>query len=125
MNETQIIQKQLATERAHFVEVVQACERVGVPSGDFLTACTDYFAFAATRFEPAVTEALAARLATGLSPGFLGAFQEASRTHFEKLDARLVRNLPVTEWRALSRIDADSIFAERARYARVQATLPT
>jgi len=41
------------------------------------------------------------------------------------LEALLARNVPVTEWRAVSRIDADSIFAERARYARVKAALPT
>jgi hypothetical protein len=36
----------------------------------------------------------------------------------------LSRNLPVTEWRTVSRIDADSIFAERTLYSRVKATIP-
>jgi hypothetical protein len=76
-----------------------------------------------TRFEAAPE--LVAQLASGLSPEFLAAFTEASRRHFEKLDAVLARNLPVTEWRAVSRIDADSIVAERARYSRVKATIPT
>jgi hypothetical protein len=129
MNEIQIIQQQLATERAHFAEVADACagQQAGgrlTPAGDFVTACTDYFAFAVTRFEPQSTRTLAAHLAAGLGPEFLRAFTEASRRHFETLDEMLVRNLPVTEWRAASRIDADSIFAERARYSRVKVTIP-
>ena len=129
MNEIQIIQKQLATERAHFAEVADACvgQQAGgrlTAAGDFVTACSDYFAFAVTRFEPQATRTLTAQLAEGLGPEFLHAFIEASRRHFETLDGMLARNLPVTEWRAASRIDADSIFAERARYGRVKATIP-
>lgn len=125
MNETQIIQKQLATERAHFAEVSQLCGPDGTGGSDFVTACTDYFAFAVTRFEPSVAERLAATLARGLNAEFLSAFEAGARNHFQKLDAMLARNLPVTEWRAISRIDADSIVAERTRYARVKATRPT
>ena len=126
MNETQIIQKQLATERAHFTEVAQLCARAARSApADFATACTDYFAFALTRFEPRVTARLAAALARGLETGFLSDFEHSARAHFEKLDALFTRNAPVTEWRAVARIDADSIFAERTRYARVKATLPT
>jgi hypothetical protein len=122
MNEIQIIQTQLATERAHFADVAAACTHKHAAAGDFVTACTDYFAFAVTRFAGA--EALAAQLAKGLGPEFLDAFAEASRRHFAKLDAMLLRNPSVTEWRAVCGIDADSIFAERARYGRVQATIP-
>ena len=122
MNETQIIQTQLATERAHFAEVVQLCGPNGAGSSDFAAACTDYFAFAVTRSEPPAAERLAATLARGLNAEFLSAFDTSARGHFQKLDGMLTRNLPVTEWRAISRIDADSIFAERARYARVKAT---
>lgn len=125
MNEIQIIQKQLATERAHFSEITQLCAAAGTGGGSFATACTDYFGFAVTRFEPRVAERLAAALAQGLSAGFLSEFAQSSQAHFEKLDALLLRNAPVTEWRAVSRIDADSIFAERTRYARVKAALPT
>lgn len=129
MNEIQIIQKQLATERAHFEEVAQACaNRLGADarSADdkFAAACADYFAFAVTRFEAPTARELAKQLAGGPRREFLQAFAEASRKHFERLDAMLTRNLPVTEWRALSRIDADSIFAERTCYSRVKATLP-
>jgi hypothetical protein len=134
MNEIQIIQKQLATERAHFSEIAHLCAAAGTtaasgtsePGGpNFVAACTDYFGFAVTRFEPAVAERLAGALAQGLGAGFLSEFARSSQAHFEKLDALLARNVPVTEWRAVSRIDADSIFAERARYARVKAALPT
>ncbi len=125
MNEIQIIQKQLATERAHFAEVAQLCAPEGRGSSDFLAACTDYFAFAATRFEPAVAANLAAALARGLNGEYLSSFAAASRAHFDKLDALLTPYQPVIEWRAVARIDADSIFAERIRYARVKATATT
>jgi hypothetical protein len=125
MNEIQIIQKQLATERAHFAEVAHSCALEGRGNSEFVAACTDYFAFAVTRFEPAVGENLAATLARGLNAEFLSAFTAATRAHFDKLDALLTQNQPVTEWRALSRIDADSIFAERTRYARFKATVTT
>jgi hypothetical protein len=181
MNEIQIIQQQLATERAHFDEVAQVCaaqlragsrgtdglsadgraadganaggrsaDNPGADSliadaegrsadgpraanrganqpgadGKFAAACADYFAFAVTRFDALKAQQLATQLASGPRPEFLQAFTEASRTHFERLDAMLTRNLPVTEWRAVSRIDADSIFAERTRYSRVKATIP-
>jgi hypothetical protein len=160
MNEIQIIQQQLATERAHFDEVAQICAAhlragsrgAGAPiaadrhdaggpdadgpradsrsandpgsEGNFAAACADYFAFALTRFDAPKAQQLATQLANGPRPEFLQAFTEASRTHFERLDAMLTRNLLVTEWRAVSRIDADSIFAERTRYSRVKATIP-
>jgi hypothetical protein len=172
MNEIQIIQKQLATERAHFDDVAQACaarlradganatdadadraganaahatdadaDRAGANAahapaanaagargsnadGSFAAACADYFAFAVTRFDTPKAQQLVAQLAGGPRPEFLQAFTEASRQHFERLDAMLSRNLPVTEWRTVSRIDADSIFAERTLYSRVKATIP-
>jgi len=134
MNEIQIIQQQLATERAHFQEVAQACAaRLGADSrgandpgseANFAAACADYFAFAVTRFDAPQAQQLATQLTRGPRPEFLQAFTEASRSHFERLDAMLTGNLPVTEWRAVSRIDADSIFAERTRYSRVKATIP-
>jgi hypothetical protein len=127
MNEIQIIHQQLATERAHFAEVANVCAAAQsgghlTASSELATACNDYFRFAVTRFESA--PALAAQLALGLNPEFLTAFTEASRRHFAAVDTLLARNLPVTEWRTISKIDADSIFAERARYGRVKATIP-
>ena len=128
MNEIQIIQSQLATERLHFAEVANACAAAldtgtSAARSDFAAACADYFAFAVTR------------LAWNSSaPGpdapvdrwreFLRAFNDQATTHFGALEQLLGRNLPVPEWRALSRIDADSIFTERAFYGRVKATVP-
>lgn len=40
------------------------------------------------------------------------------------LEDVLVRQLSVTDWRAVSAIDADSILEERKRYARLAAELP-
>ncbi|MBS0416806.1 MAG: hypothetical protein JSR66_03770 [Proteobacteria bacterium] len=128
MNEIQIIQKQLATEREHFTEVASLATTFvhePIAGHSLLAACTDYFAFAVTRFPPQAAETLAAQLAGGVDADFLRAFEDAARTHYAQLDPLLARNLPVTEWRAISRIDADSVFAERARYARVKAAIPT
>ena len=128
MNEIQIIQKQLATEREHFTEVASLATAFvdePIPGAALLAAFTDYLAFAVTRFSPQVAEALAAELAVGLDADFLRAFEAAVGAHYAKLDSLLARNLPVSEWRAISRIDADSIFAERARYSRVKTTIPT
>ena len=54
MNELQIIQSQLATERLHFTEVANTCA-AALGNGSFAAhselaaACADYFAFAVTR----------------------------------------------------------------------------
>jgi hypothetical protein len=45
----------------------------------------------------------------------------ARRDTFDNL---LTQQAKVSEWRAISGIDADSIFEERSRYARVRAVLP-
>jgi hypothetical protein len=125
MNEIQIIQSQLATERLHFTEVAQVCAAAlanGTFAGrsDFAAACADYFAFAVTRLggNPRVPGADAA---ADRWREFLRAFNEQATKHFGTLDALLTRNLPVSEWRALAKIDADSIFTERAFYGRVKA----
>ncbi|MFL6602322.1 MAG: hypothetical protein ACJ8R9_13445 [Steroidobacteraceae bacterium] len=128
MNEIQIIQSQLATERLHFAEVADACA-AALDTGtfaarrEFAAACADYFAFAATRLawssSPPGPDASAERWRE-----FLRACKDQAATHFGALEQLLGRNLPVSEWRAISRIDADSIFTERACYARVKATVP-
>jgi len=128
MNEIQIIQKQLATERLHFAEVANACAAV-LGSGnlaarsDFATACADYFAFAVTRLAWSFN-APAADASEERWREFLRAFEEQASKYFATVDALLTRNLPVSEWRALSKIDADSIFTERALYGRMKATVP-
>lgn len=125
MNEIQIIQKQLATERLHFAEVANACAAAlgSASRSDFVTACADYLAFAVTRLAWSF-KAPAADAGEERWREFLRAFDEQAAKHFAAVDALLTRNLPVSEWRALSRIDADSIFTERALYERVKATVP-
>ena len=128
MNEIQIIQKQLATEKLHFEEVANACAAAldkgsFAPGSDFALACADYFAFAVTRLagNPTPPAAPAAQASRQGWREFLLAFNDQAAKHFATLDELLTRNLPVTEWRARSRIDADSIYMERTRYARVKA----
>jgi hypothetical protein len=138
MNEIQLIQQQLATERLHFAEVAGVCEgalanATLAGASEFAHACADYFAFAVSRFDADSTAAAkleAARLADPASPSlawrdFLRVFNAEMQQHFVGLDLRLARNAPITRWRAVSRIDADSIFTERALYERVKATLPS
>ncbi len=142
MNEIQIIQQQLATEKLHFSEVAAACA-AAIDSGrftagsEFATACAEYFAFAVGRFTCKSgahgTGASTAPLRE-LTPGadaseacwreFLPAFNDGAARHFTAIDQLQSGNLPVTEWRALSRIDADAIITERARYKRVKASIP-
>jgi hypothetical protein len=142
MNEIQIIQKQLATERQHFTEVAAACAAsldtarpavapTGVGGTEFVRACADYFAFALGRSEPGPSTEAISRLASARATAtksswhdFLDAFNSEVRKRFALLDALAERNPSITEWRAVSRIDADSIFQERALYTRAKAALP-
>jgi hypothetical protein len=128
MNEIQIIQQQLATERLHFAEVANAgVTALGAGSfaarADFVTACADYFAFAVTRLG-GNSKAPSPDAAAERWREFLEDFNGQAAKQFATVDELLRRNLPVAEWRALSKIDADSIFTERACYARVKATVP-
>lgn len=127
MNEIQIIQTQLALEQVHFTKVAAICAAAlandNFIRGELTRACSDYFAFALTRV-PVNATAPAADASPERWREFLQAFNEAIQQHFSALDALLTRNLPVAEWRARSGIDADSIFAERTLFARVQAAVP-
>jgi hypothetical protein len=55
---------------------------------------------------------------------FLQFFSGAWSARRDQLDSLLERQATVADWRAVAAIDADSIFEERSRYARVRATLP-
>jgi hypothetical protein len=55
---------------------------------------------------------------------FLRLFSSAWSDRREEIDRLFERQAKVTDWRTVSGIDADSIVDERARYARVKATLP-
>ena len=139
MNETQIIQQQLATERLHFAEVANTfastldhATLAGV--SEFTHACAQYFDFAVKRLAPgsksgatlarARAASAEARAESARWREFIQEFNTEVGEHFAELDRQLTRSTPITQWRALSRIDADSIFAERALYEHVKKTLP-
>jgi hypothetical protein len=138
MNEIQIIQQQLATERLHFAEVANtfasSLDEATLPAlSEFTHACAQYFAFAVAHLgsdskSGAKLTAARAADATGAVAvwrTFLREFKSDIGKHFSGLDETLTLRTPMTQWRALSRIDADSIFAERALYEQVRKTLPT
>jgi hypothetical protein len=55
---------------------------------------------------------------------FLRFFSGAWSARRDEIERLFERQAKVSDWRTVSAIDADSIVAERNRYARVQATLP-
>jgi hypothetical protein len=57
-------------------------------------------------------------------PDFFGFFSGAWSARRDELDRLFARQAKVADWRAVSGIDADSIFEERSRYERVRRTLP-
>lgn len=132
MNEIQIIQQQLQTERQHFAEVAHACaaalDRGPFKAGAELAAAyAGYFAFALSRLtlHPGVPPPAAptADASETRWREFLQAFNTAVTQHFAAIDQLRGRGSPVTEWRAASKINADTIFEERTRYLRVKAAV--
>jgi len=55
---------------------------------------------------------------------FLRFFTDAWSARRDEIDRLFERQAKVTDWRTVSDIDADSIVAERGRFARLKATLP-
>jgi hypothetical protein len=55
---------------------------------------------------------------------FLRFFSGPWSARRDEIDRLFERQAKIPDWRAVSAIDADSIVAERNRYARVKATLP-
>lgn len=55
---------------------------------------------------------------------FLLFFADAWSARRDTLEKLFAHQAKVADWRAVSGIDADSIFEERNRYARVRATVP-
>jgi hypothetical protein len=55
---------------------------------------------------------------------FLRFFSGSWSARRDEIDRLFERQAKIPDWRAVSAIDADSIVAERNRYARVKATLP-
>jgi len=139
VNETQIILAQLDTERRHFAAVTAACEAllkeaVLAAHPDFSSACLDYLQFALRRVSADGTRVADSSVAALRSAppdrvntlwrSALNEFKTACGERFDEIARQAKRHLPVAEWRALSRMTADSIVEERSRYDRVRAALP-
>jgi len=139
MNELELLRGQLDTEMRHFSAVSCACSEILQKScgGNqaFVRACLEYLAFAAERLQgernSELTQVLrSAQAATGA----------AAANHCQRFDALLERQLQIrraavkaarergatiAEWRALARLDADSIVREREQYQLLRRTQPT
>ncbi len=81
---------------------------------------------ALAKLEAALREGPAPRSGPGarLWADFVEFFDGVWRTRRDALDQLFARHARITDWRAMSAIDADSIFDERNRYSRVRETLP-
>lgn len=136
MNEIQIIQHQLATERQHFSRVGEifaaALQARPAPDAALMRVCLDYFEFALTRLAASASEARtrlqAARAAEAAAAphrwqDFLQAFTRACAERFDSIDALGARQQSVVHWRSVARLNADSIVGERECFARVQACI--
>jgi hypothetical protein len=83
---------------------------------------------------PGTSRAALAKLEMALSNGpdsrsrlwsdFLQFFDDAWRTRRDALEKLFTQHAKTSDWRAMSAIDADSIYDERNRYSRVRAALP-
>ncbi|MGH8209075.1 MAG: hypothetical protein ACREU6_05650 [Steroidobacteraceae bacterium] len=81
---------------------------------------------------PGTSREALAKLETALSSSsdvdwtaFLRFFSGAWSARRDELDRLFEQQAKIVDWRAVSGIDADSIFDERSRYARVRTALPT
>lgn len=133
MNEIEIIQQQLHAERQHFAEVVSACAQAAAGGEELMQACVDYLAFALRRFDGESGSAALRKLESarmGDPPAGATHWREllqwlSAQWHERNasLDAALAGSSQISQWRAVARIDADSILEERDRFSRVQASL--
>jgi hypothetical protein len=134
MNEIELIRRQLVHELEHVSEVAAVCatdyKRDGANGSEHRQACLDYLAWASGQFKSTTGVEVLAQLETlrGTAPAeaqwreFLQLFQRHWQTRVAAVNDLLERNPPVTEWRAVGRVDADSVLEERERYGRVRAT---
>jgi hypothetical protein len=80
---------------------------------------------ALTKLEAALSQGADANTTTLRWSEFLHFFSGPWSVRRDELDRLLQQHPKVTDWRTVSAIDADSIVDERARWARVEATMPT
>ncbi|HEY4211709.1 MAG TPA: hypothetical protein VGM84_09535 [Steroidobacteraceae bacterium] len=150
MNELELIRNQLRAERSRAIEVaaiVAAAEAAAASGGAPLRqASVDYLVLILTRFEerdqlllernpsgslsamPGASREALSRLEVALGSeapqswgDFLAFVDGPWRARRDAFDSVLEGNPRVTDWRAVSFVNADSILDERARYARVQS----
>ncbi|HEY3786786.1 MAG TPA: hypothetical protein VGL55_16030 [Steroidobacteraceae bacterium] len=135
MNEIQLIQQQLATERQHFSAVRElfAAALAAQPGTEesLMHACVEYFEFALMRLPTPQSSTGQARLKAARTADavtapwrwqqFLEAFGEACTEHFNSIDVPGAHRESVLHWRSVARLDADAIVGERERFARIQA----
>jgi hypothetical protein len=149
MNEIEIIRQQLMVECQHVSEVMALCAAPLDPhdaakASEHRQACLDYLALAASHFGSDARDEVLARLAalhaaaitttgatTAIAPTspaavqwreLLQLFQHHWRHRMDAINGLLERNPLIGEWRAVGRVDADSVLEERHRYGRVQTT---
>ena len=151
MNEIQLIRTQLGVERQHATAAARACsnalavEYLAWVLSRFEARELLFHDLLHKRFAPddphrrAVEAALALpgsnrealeKLQSALESGsggseFLHFFTGPWAVRHDELDRLLGAHTKVTDWRTVSGIDADSIVAERTRWARVEATMST
>lgn len=133
MNEIEIIQQQLHAERQHFADVVSAAAQAAAGGGELMQACVDYLAFALRRVEGESGSVALRKLEStrmGEPPAGATHWREllqwlSAQWHDRNacLDAVLAGSSQISQWRAVARIDADSILEERELFSRVQASL--
>ena len=141
MNELDLLRGQLDTEMRHFSAVSCACGEVlqkeGSDADGFLRACLGYLAFAAERLQVGrapdseLTQALrSAQVANGGAAAArqwpqLGALLERQlQARQAAIRAARQRGATIAEWRALARLDADSIVREREQYQLLRQSRP-
>lgn len=151
MNEIQLIRTQLSVERQHATAAARACS--SPLAVEYLAWVLSRFEERELLFHDllrkrsatedphrrAVEAALALpgsnrealeKLQSALESGgngseFLHFFTGPWAIRHDELGRLLEAHTKVTDWRTVSGIDADSIVAERTRWARVEATMPT
>ncbi len=139
MNELELLRDQLDTEMRHFSAVSCACSEILQKSGGgneaFVRACLEYLAFAAERLQgerdPELTQALrSAQALTGAAAAshwqrFAALLERQLQTRRAAVKAARERGATIAEWRALARLDADSIVREREQYQLLRRAQPT
>jgi hypothetical protein len=144
MNEVAMLRAQLATERAHLLEVASACAAAAAVCAahhDYLTRTLRAFALRDERLAQLARARapLAQALAQGgsshealarLPPAAADARAWQAFAHYllgawsvrrERLETLLAQESGAADWRTVAGLDAEAILEERTRFARARA----